>query len=222
MPIRQSQRDRGIARGRALVAELGRTAEQARLEHGLSYADLGREMRLAAGQVARLCRGQSPHASVLRIAELFAVLGMDLSARGFPVGHSVRDRAQLSVLGRFRRQLSGALGWRQEVPVVELPNPGTIDLRAWDAAIDGAGWTARVEAETHVRDLQALQRRIALKQRDGSITSVVLLLADTRHHRRLLGEEGSVLREQFPVSARTAMRALRDGDDPGGNAIVLV
>ena len=80
----------------------------------------------------------------------------------------------------------------------------------------------RVDAETHVGDLQAVQRRVALKQRDGRVDCVILLLADTHHHRDLLAMAGAGLRAQFPVPHRLALRALREGRSPGGNALVLL
>ena len=81
MSARQTPAARGAARGRGIVADLCSEAEAARLEQGLSYADLGRAMHLSDEQVARICRGQSRNVSVLRIAQLLAVVGLDLSAR---------------------------------------------------------------------------------------------------------------------------------------------
>ena len=222
MSVRQSPLDRGTARGRALVAELARAAEEARLERGLSYADLGRAVHLDRAQIARLCRGSSPNVSLVRLAQLMSVLGMELSSRAYPAGPGVRDRAQLALLDRFRRRLPPDLRWRTEVPVLELPSATGFDRRAWDAAIDGDGWTLRVEAETHVHDVQALERRIALKQRDGAMDVVVLLLSDTRHHRRLLAIDSLGLRGAFPGSARQALHALTRGRHPGESAIVLL
>jgi transcriptional regulator with XRE-family HTH domain len=222
MPVRQSPLDLGTARGRALVAELARSAEEARLERGLSYAGLGRALRLAPGQVAQICRGQSPNVSITRMAQLLAVLGLELSSRAYPAGPPVRDAAQLALLGRLRVRLPANLKWRTEVPVSELSRAGAVDHRAWDAAVDGAGWTVRIEAETHIRDVQAVQRRIALKQRDGEIQVVVLLLSDSRHHRDLLAAAGAGLRDQFPISARRTLSALADSRSPAGNALVLL
>ncbi|HYK96342.1 MAG TPA: hypothetical protein VE011_10830 [Candidatus Dormibacteraeota bacterium] len=86
----------------------------------------------------------------------------------------------------------------------------------------GASWTIGIEAETHVQDLQALERRVALKLRDGEVTAVVLVLSDTRHHRELLGGLGSSLLTAFPTGSRAALRMLHGGIAPGTNSIVLV
>ncbi len=201
---------------------LMRDAESARIAHGTSYAAIGRALRLSPGQVATIMRGQSPELSIVRAAQVLEAVGMELSARAFPVGAPVRDAGQLALLGRLRLRISPALTWRQEVPVLELPTAGAVDHRAWDAGIDGVGWRARVDAETHVGDLQAVERRVALKQRDGRETCVLLLLADTRHHRRLLDVAGVGLRARFPVPQRPALAALKAGRSPGGNALILL
>ena len=48
--------------------------------------------------------------------------------------------------------------------------PDRRDLRGWDAVVVAEGWADPVEAETRPTDLQALQRRVALKQRDSGFT----------------------------------------------------
>jgi hypothetical protein len=199
-----------------------RDAEGARLSRGTSYAAIGRALQLGSGQVARICRGRSPNVSIVRAAQVLEAVGLELSARAFPAGTPVRDAGQLALLARFRRRIHANLEWREEVPVVELATAGVIDHRAWDAALDGPGVRVRVEAETHVGDVQALERRVALKQRDGAVPCVVLLLADTRHHRMLLEVAGDGLRAAFPVNQRSALAALRDGRTPKGNALVLL
>lgn len=221
MPVRTRILDRGTSRGRAVVRQLCRELEEARLDRGLSYAALGRALGITGQQVARICQGRSPSVSVLRLAQLFALVGLDLSARGFPAGQPLRDAGHVALLERLRGRIAAALLWRTEVPVVSVA-AGLRDLRAWDATVSGRGWTLGIEAETHVRDLQALERRLALKQRDGAVTAVILLLNDTRHHRELMRSLRTPLRTVFPTSARAALRGLRRGDLPAGNAIVLL
>ncbi len=50
-----------------------------------------------------------------------------------------------------------------------LPIPG--DRRAWDALVASGGRRAGCEAETHLGDIQALERKLALKLRDGAVDS---------------------------------------------------
>jgi hypothetical protein len=85
-------------------------------------------------------------------------------------------------------------------------------------------WHLRVgvEAELRPTDLQALQRRIALKKRDGLVDRVVLVLADTRHNRSLLRLVGDSLRDSFPIQGRAARAALRSASDSGADLLILV
>ena len=76
-----------------------------------------------------------------------------------------------------------------------------------------------VEAETRLDDLQALERRVRLKQRDLGVRRVILLVADTRHNRAVLRhpESSTSFRLHTGVPAGLAQRR-----DPGGDAIVLL
>ena len=73
-----------------------------------------------------------------------------------------------------------------------------------------------------MRDVQALERRLALKVRDGTVNSVILLLLDSEHNRRTLTQEGASLRLQFPGSARITLRRLALGQPPKENALLLL
>jgi transcriptional regulator with XRE-family HTH domain len=222
MPTRDGARTRGTDRGLAIIQSLMRDAQAARVASGLSYAAIGRALHLAPGQVAGILRGKVTSLTIVRAAQILAAVGMKLSASGFPEGPAVRDAGQRSLLDRLRRRTSSELRWSEEVPVIELPTAGEIDLRAWDAGIDGSSCRCRVDAESHVGDLQAVTRRVALKQRDGRETCVILLLADTKHHRALLELARDGLRAQFPTSQRTALAALKAGRSPGGNSLILL
>jgi hypothetical protein len=96
------------------------------------------------------------------------------------------------------------------------------DLRAWDAMIRGTGWVEGVEAESRPRDLQAVRRRIALKERDSGVGAVILLLADTRHNRELVRAHDEALGADFPIPGKAALELLRAGRNPGGSSVVLL
>jgi hypothetical protein len=88
--------------------------------------------------------------------------------------------------------------------------------------IAAATWRKPVEAETRLGDVQALERRLTLKQRDGLMEQLILLVADTRHNRIVLRSIAPSLDGQFPVPGRRALELLATGVDPGGSAIVLL
>ena len=101
----------------------------------------------------------------------------------------------------------------------------TQDQRAWDAVITtvaqaGDGRPRRcligVEAETRLRDLQALQRRLALKRRDGGVDRVILLVADTRSNRAILLGADSLPFARSDASSIDAVRALKLGQPSQG------
>jgi hypothetical protein len=132
-----------------------------------------------------------------RLAVVASVVGLRLSVRAYPSGLAIRDAGQVALLGRLRKLLHPSLSWRAEVP---LPLEG--DLRAWDAAIGAASWTVYVDAETRILDAQALERRLAVKQRDTGTDRVILLLADTRTNRLILRSLGApVLSSSIPGPA---------------------
>src|ERR1035437_5002833 len=175
MSTRERASDSGSIRARTIVAEPGQEARHARLEHGLSQALAAREARTSRSQISRIEAANAPRVSIAELARVLAVLGLELSAKAYPGGSPVRDAAHRALIERFRARVSPGVPWRFEVP---LPIPG--DRRAWDAVLLIGTAQIAVEAETRPRDVQALQRRIALKRRDDpGIGAVVLVLANT-------------------------------------------
>jgi hypothetical protein len=172
---------------------------------------------MSYSQVGRIERAMHPSVSMLQLARIASVVGLDLSVRTYPNGSPLRDKAQLALLQRFRSHLSPKLSVQTEVP---LAIPG--DLRAWDLVVLGAGEPIGVEAETRLIDLQALDRRIALKLRDGGMNRVVLLVAGSRGNRTAIREAAGALHASFPVAGHVALQALADGRDPGGSSLILV
>jgi hypothetical protein len=110
-----------------------------------------------------------------------------------------------------------SLKWRTEVPV----GPSG-DLRAWDAVIEDGRDRIGVESETRLLDLQAVERRVALKCRDSAIPHAILLLADTRTNRAAVRMIGTSIRGSFPIAGHEALEALRAGRIPPGNALILL
>lgn len=208
--------DRGSRTADQLRRALGAELREARLAAGLSLMAVGSAARLSYSEVSRIERARLPAVSVDQLARLLAVVGMDLSARAYPFGVPLRDVAHVALVERLRSRLSPTLRLRTEVA---LPESG--DQRAWDAVIYGAGEPIAVEAETRIRDVQALTRRIALKQRDGGMSRVVLLVADTRTNRRVIRETGPAFAD-FLVRPRSVLDALSRGADPGGSGIALL
>jgi transcriptional regulator with XRE-family HTH domain len=217
MTTRQRPAAIGGARGRSILTGLVSEARTARLDRGLSLADVGRAVGLSQPAMTRLEHGLVEDVGIIRMSQVLAVLGLELSARAYPGGQPLRDAGHVRLLSRFRAMLHPSLSWATEVP---LPAAG--DPRAWDGMVRGPGWRYGTEAETHPTDAQALGRRIELKQRDGRVDGVLLVLPDTRHVRVFISAAAEVLLPSFPVSGRRAVELLRAGIDPGGNSVIVL
>ena len=184
---------------------------------GLSQRQLGASAGISHTEVGRIEHAASPRVPFETLAVVGAVLGLNVSMRAYPDGEPVRDAAQLALLARLRALLPANLSWRTEVP---LQIPG--DLRAWDAVIVGSGWRVPVDAESRLRDVQACTRKVALKRRDDRSEVVILLVADTRHNRRVLRLAAPDLAAEFPVSGASALASLVEGKPPAASGIVLL
>ena len=79
-----------------------------------------------------------------------------------------------------------------------------------------------VEAETHLADLQALERRALQKQRDAGLPVLILLVADTHHNRRVLALHREALRASFPLDTRAVMARVSRALPPDRNGIVVL
>ncbi len=138
--------------------------------------------------------------------------------RAYPGGNPIRDAAHRALLERGRLTLPGGVAWRFEVP---LPLVG--DARAWDAVIDLPAGRVAIEAETRLGDIQAFQRRLALKKRDDpSIGAVILLVGDTRHNRDVLRVHGDAMRPEMPLDQAALVAALSAGWVPRADGILTI
>jgi transcriptional regulator with XRE-family HTH domain len=217
MGSRERAIDVGAARAREALARLPAEARTARLNAGVGQADVASAVGISVAQYSRIERGLSPDLSIATAIRLFAVLGLDLSIRAYPAADPVRDAAHAALLERLHVLCHRSITWRTEVP---FPLPG--DLRAWDATAVCPAFRAGIEAETRIRDIQALDRRLALKERDGGMDRMILLALDSRANRSVLRESGSQLLIRFPVAGARALELLGAGADLGGNALILL
>jgi transcriptional regulator with XRE-family HTH domain len=217
MGSRERAIDIGAARAREILARLPAEARSARLDAGLSQTEIADALEISRSQYSRIERGLSPDLTISMATRLFAVLGYELAVRPYPAGDPIRDAAHVALLERLRVRCHRSLVWRTEVP---LPLPG--DLRAWDATISAEAFRAAVEAETRLRDLQALDRRLALKERDGGLDRLILLVLDTRGNRSVVRAHAEALAIRFPVPGVRALELLGAGLDPGGNSLILL
>lgn len=217
MATRERAIDVGAARARAALSRVTAELRTARLVADLSQETVAREIGISRSQYSRIERGRSPDLSLDLAIRLFAVLGQDLSVRAYPSGDPIRDAAHRALLERLHAACHPAVRWSTEVP---LPIPG--DLRAWDATAICPAVRIGVEAETRLRDLQAQERRLSLKQRDGGMDRVVLLVLDSRSNRDVVRQHADWVAERFPVPGLRALELLGAAVDPGGDSLILL
>jgi len=192
-------------------------AREARIARNLSQAEVGAAIGLSGSQYGLIERGGHRNVPFTAIAEILGVVGLELASRAYPAGGGLRDSAQGELLLRFRGRVSNGFAWRTEVT---MPIEG--DLRAWDAGLFAPGLRLGVDAETRLRDLQAVDRRVMLKLRDSGFDRAILLVAGTRTNRRIIHEAGALLAANYPIATRQALAALGQGNDPGGNCLVVL
>jgi len=166
--------------------------------------------------VARAERGEAGTLTIDLAARIAAVLGQELAASLYPSSDPMRDRGHLALLGRLRARLPATLQWRVEIPV-----PLTGDMRSGDAMVTVSDGDILIEAETRVDDIQVVERKASAKARDLGAIRTVLLLADTRHHRRMLKDHPELI-DRFPIGTRACLAALVRGLDPGGDCLVVM
>lgn len=175
-------------------------------------------MGVSQATFSRMERGASSP-TVTNLAVAAAIVGLDLVVQLFPGGAPVRDIAHVRLLQRLQAAVGqkAATDWRTEVPV---PAPG--DQRAIDATLRIRGTRVGFELETRLTDAQATTRRVSLKQRDAALDRMILVLADTRTNRAALAMAAATLRATFPLETPTVLAALRAGEAPTANGVVLV
>jgi len=213
MPTKERQADvAGRTAGRVLRTVADELRE-ARLAAGVTQKLVATRGGMSRAELSRIERSAAPWLTIDHLCRLSAALGLDPSVRLYPVASPLRDRAHLQLLDRLRVRLHASLRWQTEVP---LPLSG--DRRAWDAMIQGARWRVAVEAETRLRDVQALMRRVALKRRDGAVDTVVLLVADTRSNRAALRAAGPL--PDFPADPASLLAALVKGRQPAASGVI--
>jgi transcriptional regulator with XRE-family HTH domain len=215
-----TRRDPGHT-GRSIAARLrvdfGRELRTARIGAGLSQQAIGDAVAISHAQVSRIERGLLPSLAIDQACRLGQAVGLRVSLRTFPDGDPLRDASQLALLDRFRARLPAAARWATEVP---LPIPG--DRRAWDGLASLGGRRAGCEAETRIQDLQSLERRLALKLRDGAVDVLILAVADTASNRAALRMHRDELRTLLPLDGRQILAAFGAGRLPDASGLILL
>jgi transcriptional regulator with XRE-family HTH domain len=215
---REQRRDRADRYTRESLIEIGKAFRESRVGEGFTMAGVGRVAGLSRWEIARYERGELLNGTLLQLNRMAQATGQRLSLKLYPDGDPVRDIASVRLLERLRSRLPPVFRWRTEVPL-----HGSTGLRAWDAIVEAHRERTAIEAETVIRDGQALQRRLRLKLRDDStVSQLILLVADTRGNRAALEAIRGLLRDTFPLDTREVLQALAQGRHPAANGLVIL
>jgi transcriptional regulator with XRE-family HTH domain len=215
MSTRERRLDRADRFAIAIRLRAGQELRTARRIAGLTQRRTGIAVGVSHAEIGRIERGRAPWVTLGTLCRIAAIVGLDLSVRLYPGPSPIRDVRHAALLASLRTHLAPSLSFRTEVP---MPNAG--DLRAWDAVIAASGARAGVEVETELHDTQALERRIALKQRDADVDVVILVVADTRRNRSAARAGGGTLVGSFPASGASILRDLSAGRVPTASGLV--
>jgi hypothetical protein len=104
----------------------------------------------------------------------------------------------------------------------EVPLRAAGDLRAWDAELRIGDGSCKLEAETVLYVLQALDRRISRKMEDDRVDRVLLLVASTQRNRRVLREFHTLIADRYPLGTRAVLAALSGGHIPASSGVVVL
>jgi transcriptional regulator with XRE-family HTH domain len=217
MTSRSNPAGEGRARATAIARRIGTELRLARSSAGLSQTSAAAGAGMSHAQWSRIERGALDELSFDQAARAAAVVGLRLAARLYPDGDPVRDAAQLALLERFRQRLPPGARWDTEVPL-----PATGDRRAWDGFVRLGGRRAGCEAETRIDDVQALERRLMLKLRDGDVDILILVVAKTLANRRAIQVHREALRALLPLDGREVLASLRAGRLPERSGLVVL
>ena len=150
------------------------------------------------------------------VAAVASVLGLQLGAGLHPVGDGLVDRGHQALLKRFRGLLAPPIRVASEVPLIRT------GARSWDLLLRIGAQLVGVEAETRVRDAQALVRKIRVRERDGGADAILVVLSDSAHNRAVSTELREMLGPSYATSPRAILAALRAGRPLPGSGVILV
>jgi transcriptional regulator with XRE-family HTH domain len=218
MATRESRFERGRRRGRSVASRLINELVATRQSLNLSQRAIADSLHASQGAQWRLEHmTRLDSVTFVELAEMASMLGLELGAALYSLGDPIRDAGHQALIRRFRAILAQSIKVVAEVP---LPNPG--DRRSWDLLLRIESQRVGVEAETRIRDAQALVRRMREREADGGTDEVLLVLAESAINRRLLPGLLEALGSRFVTPPRATLRALRVGAPIPGSGVVLV
>ncbi len=211
--------DRAKRRAERLRQRLGDELRQKREEVGLSQAVIGSAAGISRSTLSRIEAGSRAGTSIDELMSVAAALGLDVVVRLYAGGDPLRDAAQVKKLARILVAAASPIVCRTEVPLpASTEHP---ERRAWDAVSSKSGVRAAIEVEMRLGDAQATERRLALKRRDDPVDHFLLVVADTRHNRRVLTEHPALFPDLVRFGPSLVLHPLENGELPPSGLVLL-
>jgi transcriptional regulator with XRE-family HTH domain len=219
MPSAERSLDRGTRRADRILRLLGDEVRDARIAAGLSQRSVAVAARISIAQVSRIERAGLPNLSIRDAAVVASVVGLDLAARTYPGGDPLRDTAQARKVGELLRHVGRPLRYQTEVLLP--PRDGVPERRRWDVFITDGITEVGVEVEMRLHDAQAQTGRIRSKALGGGVARVLIVVADTRHNRRVLKEFPEYFADWPRLRTASVLATLERGELPPTGLILF-
>jgi transcriptional regulator with XRE-family HTH domain len=211
--------ERANRQGAWFLRMLGSEFREARIGLGLSQAVVAAGCRMPRVRYCQIEAATIQSLSIIELARIAAVLGLDPSIRLYPGGAPLRDGAHAERLRRLLRIVRPPLSAGTEIALPSSPERR--ELRAWDAILFGSGERTGIELEMRLRDSQAVERRIALKRRDDPTEHFLLAIADTRTNRHVLASLDNKFAGLGRVQTSRVFAALERGMHPETGYVLI-
>jgi len=217
VPAKDARLSRGQVTGARTVAALLSEVKTARHEANLSQDALSKRLGWTQTRYSQFERNADP-ISVEDACVVATVLGMTPRFDLHRVEEGLRDQGGQRLIGRFCSLLSPLWIVRREAP---FPTLG--DLRSWDMLIRlGTSFRAGIEAETRLRELEELVRRIRQRELHGGVDEVLIVLSKSAHNRSHVSALRSALGASYSTLPRELLTALRAGRPLPGSGVILL
>jgi transcriptional regulator with XRE-family HTH domain len=216
-----SAKDDRVGRGQLLasrtVSRLRTELRTARQDANLSQVALAKRLDWAQTRYSRFERNVDP-ITVADLCLVATILGFRPRFDLFRENEGLRDQGAQALVERFCSVLSPLWAVRREAP-----SPILGDLRSWDLLIRlGNSFRVGIEAETRLRELEELVRRIRQRELHGGVDAIVVVLRKSSHNRANVGPLRQALGGRFATSPRNLLAALRAGTPLPGSGVLLL
>ena len=217
MSAKDDRVGKGQILGTKVVALLAAEIRDSRQDANLSQVAVAKRLGWSQTRYSRFERNVEP-ITVEDVFVVATVLGLRPRFDLYRVQEGLRDQGSQKLVDRFCALLSPLWSVKREAP---FPTLG--DLRSWDVLIRlGSSFRAGVEAETRLRELEELVRRVRQRELHGGVDAIVVALSRSAHNRAHVHELRTALGDSYATPAGDLLTALRTGRPLPGSGVILL